>query len=91
MTNANGEYLYLVQGIIEDEPFARIMTAREIFDMEDMSDCYSLEYDLYALDGYGMALRECYVYGKWTYPGDPQRMRIMYGGEAIETGLGTDH
>ena len=93
MTNSNGEQIYLVIEDIDGEDISRITTAKEIFEYMDMSDCYPypVKMDIYALDAYGFSPRTCYFYGKGTFKGDPQRMRIMCDGKAIETGWGKEH
>lgn len=82
---------YLVNGITEDTEWSKIMTAAEIFDLMDMSDCYQVDIDIWKINGYGEALTECGFIGKWMFKGDPQRMEIRAMDGAIEVGYGTEH
>lgn len=91
MKNANGQEIYLVQGIMEDEEFASLMTAKEIFDMMDMDDCYQVRIEIWRLDGIGSEPEKCGFCGTWHDWKDPLKMKIVCNGETLEVGWGTDH
>lgn len=87
----NTEKKFLVNGMTEGEEWSKIMTAREIFEHMNMSDCYDIKMDIWKINGYGEALTECGFMGKWMFKGDPQRMEIR-SDEGIEAvGYGTEH
>ena len=85
------EAKFLVVGITEGEEWSKIMTADEIFQMMDMSDCYEISIDLWKINGHGEALTECCFLGTWSNLKEPLRMEIRseFGVEAV--GYGTDH
>ena len=73
-----------------DEEWAKVMSARQIFELMDMSDCYGIQIDVWKINGWGQALTECVFYGCWHDPKDPLKMRI-FGDGVDEIGYGTDH
>ena len=86
------EYLVCIQWEGEEEQENKIMTAAQIFNMMDMSDCWPIDYtmDIWRIDGVGFQLAECGFRGKWHDPSDPLKMVINCNGTQ-EVGYGTDH
>ena len=83
---------FLVQGVTEGEPFARIMSPAEIFNMMDLSDCYDIKIDLYLINKFGEELTHCKFFNTWSNPEDPLLMWIQTdAGEVINQDYGTDH
>ena len=90
------DYQYLVITHWEDDPegetTSRIMSAKQIFDMMDMEDCFPcrLEMDIWRINEIGEALTDCAFFGPWHDGEDPLKMCIV--GDGIrEIGYGTDH
>lgn len=81
---------FLVNAISDGEEWSKIMTAAEIFEMMDMSDCYDIDIDVWKINGWGQALTECCFLNCWHDPSDPLKMQIRWVG-GMETGYGTDH
>lgn len=96
MAEANKTYKYLVvKHWSDDEPedfSSALMSAAEIFNEMDMSDCFpcELELGIYRIEGIGLAPVECSFRGKWHDSKDPLKMAIV-GGGIREVGYGTDH
>lgn len=71
-----------------------IQTARQIFDMMDMSDCHGITIErVFLLDG--SKVEECRFCGTWHDPKEPLKMVIeaMYPAPPLpyDIGYGTDH
>ena len=81
---------YLVYGEAEDEAFTEIKTAREIFDMMDMDDCYPIRITGLYLIGKKAPVK-CEFHGTWHNGKQPLLMTITKRGKVIDSGYGTDH
>lgn len=82
---------FLVNAIDDSgEEWSKIMTAPEIFNMMDMSDCYGIDICVWKINSYSEALSECSFLGCWHDFKDPLKMEIIWDG-GREVGYGTDH
>ena len=70
-----------------------IMSAMEIFDMMDMSDCFDIDIDIYEFgETFGDAPMHRLFRGHWSHFDDPLRMEITdEEGNVLAVGHGTDH
>ena len=75
-----------------DGTVAKIMTAKEIFNYMDMSDCFPSEVimDIWRINFVGEALSEWSFRGCWHDPSDPLKM-VLFGDGMKIVGYGTDH
>lgn len=72
--------------------YAQIMSAAEIFDEMDMSDCFDIEIDVYRIRPFGKRPEHCRFLGKWHDHDSPLKMKIVSSrGRTLDTGYGTDH
>lgn len=84
---------FAVKYEMEDDVFATIETARQIFDKMDMDDCYNihiLDIRIFDVDEF---CEPCVFYGSWHNFDDPLRMEIRRkrDNEVVAIGYGTDH
>lgn len=87
---------YLAIATTEDgDKSVRLLTATDIINAVDMSDCYEVDFDVYNIiaSSEGIKLRRIVVHGCWHNFDDPLLIRATYEdtGETAFYGYGTDH
>ena len=86
------ERKYIVHEKCDDGMLVTIKSAREIFDMMDMADCYPIEIELWELTEFGEAPVHRRFRGTWHNLKDPLLMAITDDdGNVLATGHGSDH
>ena len=90
---ATNNHKYMVIYECEGEIYEpKIVTASQIFNEMDMSDCYDISVRRLTLVD-GAELFECHFHGKWHDAKDPLKMKIDNAatGEVYDIGYGFHH
>lgn len=86
------EKSYLVKCLSDGDSWFKVMSANEIFDMMDMSDCYDIEIHIFRIGDFYEPIEPCTFHGAWSDLDDPLKMWITdCEGEILSVGYGTDH